>query len=158
MTDATTHLVEASYPAGVDLLVGGQPSGRMYVLDSGSVRVHAADTEIAVITQPGAFLGEISVLLGGTPRATVTTIEPSTLRHTDDPLGYLLANPDVLLDVARAVATRLDLITGYLADLRTQYADRSDHLAVVTEVLQVLMHHRGTAIEPGSEREAEAPY
>jgi hypothetical protein len=67
-------------------------------------------------------------------------------------------NPEVAIGIAVTVARRLDLITGYLADLRRQYADRSDHLGVVAEVLESLSQHRGNAVEPGSDREPDAPY
>ena len=159
MTDAlAAGLTEATYPPGVDLLVQGERSGRLYMLRNGLVRVHANGLDLDVVDRPGSFFGEGSILLGGAPRATVTTVETSLLAYTDDPIGFWTANPALVIAMAREVATRLDLITGYLRDLREQYADRSDHLGIITDVLQTLLTHRGETIEPGSERELEAPY
>ena len=42
--------------------------------------------------------------------------------------------------------------------LRAQYADRDDHLGVVDEVLGTLLQRQSTPVDPGSEREPEAPY
>jgi len=156
--DVTAELIEASYPPGVDLLVEGERTGRLYMLRTGRVRVHAGGLDVDVVDRPGSLFGETSILLGGAPRATVTTVETSTLAHTDDPFGYWAANPDSIIAMAREVASRLDLITGYLRDLREQYADQSDHLGLITNVLQALLTHHGDAIEPGSEREPDAPY
>ena len=50
-----------------------------------------------------------------------------------------------------------ETITGYLVDLRRQYADRTDHLGLVHTVLESLGHHQGRAVEPGSEREPDGP-
>ena len=54
------------------------------------------------------------------------------------------------------LARRLDTINGYLVDLRHQYGDR-DNLGMVDTVLESLRHHQAR-IEPGSEREQDAPY
>ena len=128
------------------------------MLMSGVVRVHADGLDLDIVDRPGSFFGEISILLGGAPRATVTTVEMSTLGYTDDPIAFWTAYPEHVIAMARGVATRLDLISGYLRDLREQYADRADHLGMITSVLQALLTHQGETIEPGSEREREAPY
>jgi hypothetical protein len=56
------------------------------------------------------------------------------------------------------LAQRLDVMTGYLVDLRRQYADRGDHLGMLDTVLDSLRHHQRRAVEPGSEREPDGPY
>ena len=159
MTESATFgLTHTTVPAGVDVIAEGERTGRLYMLVAGKVRVHSHGLEIDVVDRPGSFFGETSILLGGEPRATVTTIEASTVGFTDDPMGFWIANPSYVIAMATEVATRLDLITGYLRDLREQYADRSDHLGVITDVLQSLLHHQGDTVEPGSEREPDAPY
>jgi CRP/FNR family transcriptional regulator, cyclic AMP receptor protein len=111
-----------------------------------------------VLDQPGTFLGEMAALLGGPATATVTAVGECRLRRSDDPQALMRSTPEVAIAIAVTVARRLDLVTGYLADLRSQYSDRSDHLGVVAEVLESLVQHSGDAIEPGSEREPDAPY
>jgi hypothetical protein len=43
-------------------------------------------------------------------------------------------------------------MTSYLADLKAQFHDRSDHLGMVDEVLASLMHHQDDEVIPGSDR------
>ena len=151
-------LPERTYPDGVDILVKGQQSPGMFILVEGTLRVHVDGLQVDTVDQPGMVLGEMSALLGGPPRATVTTVGPCRLRMTDDPRTLMANEPGVALAVAERVAYRLDLITGYLADLREQYADRPDHLGLVVNVLQALMVQQRMPIEPGSAREPDAPY
>ena len=47
---------------------------------------------------------------------------------------------------------RLNAMTSYLADLKAQFHDRSDHLGMVDEVLESLMHHQDDEVLPGSDR------
>jgi CRP/FNR family transcriptional regulator, cyclic AMP receptor protein len=54
--------------------------------------------------------------------------------------------------VARILSRRVQLVTGYLVDLKRQFADRDDHLAMVDEVLESLVPHQGAESELGSDR------
>jgi hypothetical protein len=60
--------------------------------------------------------------------------------------------------VATVLARRLDTITRYLMDLRSQYADHGQNLAMVDTVLESLRHHQVRDVDPGSDRQREAPY
>ena len=146
------------FPDGVDILVEGQPAPAMYVLVEGELRVHVGGLQIDLVRDPGTVLGEMAALLGGAPRATVTTVGPCVLHTIDDPQAMMATEPALTLAIARRVAHRLDLITGYLDDLRRQYSDRPDHLGIVVDVLQTLMVTQRMPIEPGSVREPDAPY
>lgn len=156
--DWAAELPEVTFADGEEIFVDGQRHNQLLVLLEGAVRISKSGVQIAVIDQPGTFLGEMAVLLGGPATATVTALGDCRLRSSDDPMGLMQATPDVAIAIAVTVARRLDLVTGYLADLRSQYADRSDHLGVVAEVLESLVQHTGDAVEPGSDREPEAPY
>lgn len=56
---------------GTVLLTEGSTSGQLYVLSEGSVEVLRGDTQVAVIGEPGAVFGEMSVLLNRPHTATV---------------------------------------------------------------------------------------
>jgi hypothetical protein len=70
----------------------------------------------------------------------------------------LATDASLLLPVAAILASRLRLVTAYLADLQNQYSDAGHGLGMVSEVLGSLSQHHGVSFEPGSERESEAPY
>lgn len=156
--DWSTDLPEVTFADGEEIFVDGQRHNELLILVEGAVRITKSEVQIAIVDQPGAFLGEMAVLLGGPATATVTAVGECRFRRSDDPHRLMRARPEVAIAIAITVARRLDLITGYLADIRNQYADRSDHLGVVAEVLESLTQHRGDAVEPGSDREPEAPY
>ena len=52
-----------AFAAGEVLVAEGSPPGVLYVLASGSVEVVKGDVQITTVAEPGAFFGEMSVLL-----------------------------------------------------------------------------------------------
>jgi CRP-like cAMP-binding protein len=155
---AAQGLPTRSFPAGADIIVEGTPQHALYVLAEGAVEVSRDAVPIATIDEPGSIFGELAVLLQSPATATVRALSPCTFWVPDSPTEFLETQPAVALAVALTLARRLDLVTGYLADLRNQYAGREDHLGVVDVVLESLSHQQGRPADPGSDRETEAPY
>ena len=127
---------------GTTLLEEGGRTGCLYVLVEGKVGVFKGETCIATISQPGAVFGEVSVLLSEPHSATVRCLAPSRFHVVHDSLNFLQANPGFTLHVSRLLAQRLHAMTRYLMDLKAQFEDRSDHLGMVDEVLESLLHHQ----------------
>jgi CRP/FNR family transcriptional regulator, cyclic AMP receptor protein len=146
------------YPAGAEVIREGEVPGVLLVLVEGAVQVSREGTVISTIDEPGSVFGEVSVLLGGPATATVRSVGGCRFRRSDDPHSFLGAHPGVALAVATSLARRLHTITDYLVDLRRQYADRGDHLGMIDVVLDSLAHQQRTTVEPGSDREPDAPY
>lgn len=144
-------LPEREFASGADVLPEGGRSGELHVLLSGVVGIEVHGVLVKRISDPGSFLGEISALLGTTHSARVYAVEPCRTRVMA--ADALLHNPDLLLGVARLLAARLQAMTGYLADLRTQYSDYEGHLALMADVLSELTAARPIAITPGSTRD-----
>lgn len=130
----------------------GQRCGVLFILVAGSVEVTKGGVQVSTITHPGAFLGEMSVLLDAPHMATVRTLETSTFHVAEDPSAFLGSNPAIAMELARMLAGKLNLVTSYLADLRRQFEDSGDHLEMVDEVLEGLLHHQGRKAEAGSDR------
>ena len=151
-------LPEVVFADGAPVLAEGERHREVLVLVSGAVRVSAKGADIRVIDEPGAIFGEMATLLDAPATATVTAVGECRFRRAEDGATFMRQQPEFALTVATTLAQRLDVITRYLADLRNQYADRSDHLGVVDTVLESLLQHQGRGVQPGSEREAEAPY
>lgn len=134
------------------VLEEGRRSGLLFILASGSVEVLKGDVPVSTISEPGAFLGEMSVLLDAPHMATVRTLEPSAFHVAEDPESFLRSSPSIAMELARMLAGKLNLVTSYLADLKHQFADSGDHLEMVDEVLEGLLHHQDRKAEPGSDR------
>lgn len=138
--------------AGERLIVQGQRHDRMFVLAHGSVAVERDGQVLTRVEEPGSFLGEMSVVMGRPATADVVAYEPASVVVIDDAATALLDRPELLLAVARLLARRLDAVTGYLGDLKRQYADAEGHLGMMDEVLSALVSIRSTAMHAGSER------
>lgn len=140
---------------GAVLLSEGQTSGRLYVLASGAIEVLRGDTQVAVVEEPGAVFGEMSVLLNRPHTATVRALTPITAFVFDDAEHFLRSNPEIAFFVGRLLAERLNAATTYLVDLKRQFEDHSDHLCMVGEVLETLIHQQSEDFSLGPEREAD---
>jgi CRP-like cAMP-binding protein len=111
-----------------------------------------------VVAEPGALVGELSLLLDRPASATVRARTEAMVDEVEDARERLASDPDFTVALARLLARRVDTMTGYLADLRRQYADHEGGLGMIDEVLASLSHSTPTDVEPGSEREPDAPY
>lgn len=140
------------------VLVESRSNDTMYVVIDGAFEVTNQGTRVATITEPGAVIGEISVLLGTPPGATVTATEASRVHVIDQPLAFLAGDHEALLSVARTLATRLDRLVGYLADVKTQYASSGGHLGLLDGVLAELTFGEQPPVDPGSERDPDPYY
>ena len=116
-----------SYPlrtlaAGETLIDAGEAGGELYVLQSGRLSVIREGVEIATISEPGALIGEMSVLLGVDHSATVRAVGEAELRVIDNGIGFLEATPIVALHVATIACQRLDATSALVVQLRKQGA------------------------------------
>ena len=150
-TDGTQRQVKA----GTLIVTEGGTSGHLYVLMDGKVEVIKGDTVVATIAEPGAVLGEMSVLLDQPHTATVRACSDSIIYEFEDAASFLKQQPGVALLIARMLAQRLNVANTYLADLKRQYAGQGDHLAMVSEVLQSMINLPPQRVEPGSDRQSD---
>ncbi len=143
---------------GETLIAEGDAVVSLYELRSGALEVLRGVTTVAVVAEPGALVGELSLLLDRPASATVRARTEATVDEVEDARERLSSDPDFTVALARLLARRVDTMTGYLADLRRQYADHEGGLGMIDEVLASLSHSTPTDVEPGSEREPDAPY
>ncbi|MCX5512622.1 3',5'-cyclic-nucleotide phosphodiesterase [Kaistia algarum] len=144
--------LKLQFDAGTVLLSEGTTSGRLYVLADGVLEVVRGETQVALVTEPGAIFGEMSVLLDAPHTATVRAMMSSTVYAFDDAAAFMRSDPHFAFFVARMLAQRLNAATSYLVDMKQQYDHHGDHLGMVSEVLDSLMHHPDTDFKPGSDR------
>ena len=96
------------------------------------------------MTEPGACVGEMSLLLGVPATADVVASERSVVAVIDDAQAMLETEPRLPLALARLLAARLHVMTTYLADIKQQYADHEGGLGMVDVVLGSLMRSSGS--------------
>jgi CRP/FNR family transcriptional regulator, cyclic AMP receptor protein len=144
-----------SFAAGAEVLHEGGRTGHLYVLIEGRLEVVKGDAVVAILTEPGAVLGEMSVLLDTPHTATVRAAADSTIYEIDDAAAFLRKQPLVAILIARMLAQRLNVANTYLADLKRQYAGHGTHLAMVGDVLQSMINLPPQQVSPGSDRQSD---
>jgi CRP-like cAMP-binding protein len=147
-----THLPERRLAKGDTLIEEAVRVDQLYVLKRGSFEVVRNGVRIVIISEPGAFLGEMSAVLASAPTASVVAVEDSTVHVLDDASAAVRRQPELTYAVARLLARRLSAVTAYLVDIKRQYADSNTHLALMDQVLAKLIAMEPGVTEPGSER------
>jgi CRP/FNR family transcriptional regulator, cyclic AMP receptor protein len=137
------------------LLPEGASTGILYVLIEGELEILKGDFQVAVVSEPGAIFGEVSVLLGMPHMASVKALAPARVHRIDNAAAFLSAHPDVALELARLLAQRLNGVTSYLVDIKRQFEDQKSHLGMVDEVLESLVHQQRVTLDLGSDRDPD---
>jgi CRP/FNR family transcriptional regulator, cyclic AMP receptor protein len=131
---------EMQVPPGGRIIDQGASKGRLYVLKQGAFNVVRNGVRVVRVSEPGAFFGEISSLLGTPPTADVVALEKSVVYVIDDPVAAMKINPELTRAIAQLLARRLQAVTTYLVDLKKLYAGPDAHLELMDQVLAELMN------------------
>ncbi len=158
LLDRCASLPTVDVPAGSTVIEQGKKLGSLFVLVHGGVTLERDGVTIAQIEAPGSIFGEMSSLLDRPASASVRASVDSTFLMARDGAAFLADRPDVVILVARALALRLDGLTGYLADVKHQFADMGGHLGMLDEVMTTLMHDTMPTVQPGSARMPDLDY
>lgn len=138
---------------GTVLLSEGVKTGRVYVLAQGRIEVLRGDTQITVLNEPGSMVGEMSVLLNAPHTATARALGDIEVHVIEDGAKFFASHPELSWLVARLLANRLSAATTYLVDLKSQFSGYGNHLEMVGEVLETLIHQQERDFHPGSDRD-----
>jgi CRP-like cAMP-binding protein len=153
--DKCAGVPRKEFAPGTVLLSEGEKSGRLYVLAEGSVEVLRGDTQVALIDEAGAVFGEMSVLLNRPHTATVRAASPVGVFVFEDAESFLKSNPEIAFFVGKLLAERLNAATTYLVDLKRQFEGQGNHLGMVGEVLETLIHQQREEFTLGPESESD---
>lgn len=140
------------------LIEEGVRTDRLYVLKSGAFEVVRNGVRVVAITEPGAFLGEISAMLGVAPTANVVATRDSTVHVVENASSAVRQRPELTYAIAQLLARRLSALTLYMVDIKRQYADSNTHLTLMDQVLGSLSAMQPAEIEPGSRRKDVPDY
>jgi len=147
--------VRREVPAGTIVISEGSKTGHLFVLVEGQLEILRGDAVVAVLSEPGALTGEMSLLLDRPHTATVRTASPSIYYEVEAAASFLNEEPAAALLIARLLAQRLNVATTYLADLMQQYAGHGTHLEMVGEILQSMISLPPLKVSPGSDRQSD---
>src|ERR1700709_2121213 len=128
-------LPEVRLAKGDRLIEEGRRTDQLFILKSGAFEVVRDAIRVILISEPGAFLGEISVMLGVPPTANVVAAQDSVVHVVEQASVAVKRWPELTYAVAQLLAKRLSAITAYLVDIKRQYAGSDTHLALMDQVL-----------------------
>ena len=131
-------------------------SAELLILETGTVEIRRAGQLVAVVEEPGATLGEVSMLLDSASTADVVARGEVKLRVIADPNALFADHPELALFVARQLADRLARVTAYLADLRDEFGDDDGQMGLVPQIVNELLTWRRLTAE-AAETYAEQP-
>jgi CRP/FNR family cyclic AMP-dependent transcriptional regulator len=134
------HKVQDFAPGDI-VLEQGSASSHLLVLINGEVEILRDNVRVAKASMPGVVFGEMSVLLQSDHTATVRALKPSSFAIIQNPRQFLASSAEASFHVATLLASRLDALNKYLVDVKQQY-DGHDHLGMVDDVLETLMHRQ----------------
>jgi CRP/FNR family cyclic AMP-dependent transcriptional regulator len=146
------------FEAGDVLIQQGTDPGRLLILASGTVTVERDGVPVALIDSPGAVFGEMAAVLGKGATATVRATTAGEVHVAADPDDFFMERPEATLAVLRTTAARLDGMTQYVVDIKSQFADAQGHLGMVDQILDTLLHHQVPPARPGSRRDPEGDH
>jgi CRP-like cAMP-binding protein len=138
-----------TYLAGETILKAGSKTGRLLILNRGSVAIIKDSVEIARVAHPGAVIGELSALLDQPHGADVRALEDSQF-HVAEP-ALLEKDPAALLHVAKILAQRLVAADDGLVELKKQIVagQSSSTLKKITDKIQKLLNADSSGFSPG---------
>ena len=129
---------QRSLAPGEALITEGESGGELYVLEQGRLTVSRDGITIATIADPGALIGEMSVLLGVDHSATVTAEAASTVRVIEDAVSFLERTPLMALHVATLACERLDRTSAVLVELRKETEGRASEQGILSRIFSAL--------------------
>ena len=106
----------------------------LYVLEKGRLVVERDGVEIATIIEPGALIGEMSVLLGVDHSATVRATGPTVVRVIADGIPFLERTPLMALHVATLACARLDRTSAVLVELRKETEGKASEQGLLSRI------------------------
>lgn len=153
--DSCAGAPRTEFAPGTVLIAEGETSGRLFVLAEGCVEVLRGDTQVALVGEAGSIFGEMSVLLNRPHTATVRAASQVRVFVFEDAASFLKSHPDIAFSLSRLLAERLSAATTYLVDLKRQFDGQGNHLGMVGEVLETLIHQQHEDFTQGPENEAD---
>jgi CRP/FNR family cyclic AMP-dependent transcriptional regulator len=136
LLDLCVSMPQAEYASGEVLLPEGVRTGTLYVLIDGEVEIVREDVQIDTVGTSGAIFGEISLLLDIPHTATVRTLRPSRFYKIDRAAAFLAEHHELIRELARILAQRLNRTTNLLLDLKRHFVGLPSALIGVTLEVQ----------------------
>jgi CRP-like cAMP-binding protein len=129
---------QLAFDPGAVLLREGRKTDRLYVLIEGALEIVRDGVQVALVNEPGAILGEMSVLLDVPHTATARALTSGRAYELEQARTFLRSRPDTAIFLAELLARRLNDATAAVVDLRHHLPGLADQLNNVRSILEGL--------------------
>ena len=102
------NLEIVTFTQGAELLEEGKKTNLIYILIEGRLQIFKNTIPVAVITEPGAVVGEMSVLLDIPHTALVKAATEVKVYRIDNGADYFKSNAELSWHIAKVLAQRLN--------------------------------------------------
>ena len=119
------NLPTVEFKAGDIIIEEGVKSSKIFILQSGEVRITAKGEEICTIDVKGAVFGETSVLLNHETSAKVEAVGNSSFLLIDDAENYLKSQPELIFNIAMILAGRIVNMNQLFVEMRSELGKKS---------------------------------
>ena len=106
-----------TFEAGQTVLAAGSKTGQLFILRQGVVEVVRDGLQIAMVSEPGAVFGELSIILDKPHTADVRALERSEF-HVAKASSLLTENVAALAYVSAVLASRLDAANDVIVEIK----------------------------------------
>ena len=118
LLDLCSDLPTRSVPDGETVLEENVKDGALLILKSGAVEIVKHGTVVTTITNPGAMLGEIAVLLDCGHTASAVAVHDCEFYVVEHAEQRLDANPKLYREIARTLSRRLMRLSDEMINLQ----------------------------------------
>jgi CRP/FNR family transcriptional regulator, cyclic AMP receptor protein len=139
LSDLTADLPAQPLRPGETITTEGGRSGRLYVLESGTLSVERGGVVLTRIDTPGAVIGEMAALLDIPHSATVRAETVAQVRVLDDAAERLSQNAELALHIAMLACARLDATSALLVELRKESAGKASEQTLLGKIFTALV-------------------
>lgn len=114
------------FAEGSFLITEGGPPSNLYLLESGEVEVIRHGRVVTTISDVGAIIGEMSVLLDAPHSASVRAKTTVMAHVVENAREALKQRPELTFKVAQILARRLGATTSFLVESREKLESTAD--------------------------------
>ena len=140
------HSLAQTVPAGTILFEEGTAGGGMIILLSGRLEVSRGGTKVGSITEPGAYVGESTVLTGNERSATVTAETSATIvRLSSAQANAFLQEKATEEKVVQNLATRLDTANDLLVEKQERLGTQKEAMTELLTAMRTLYRDMDSA-------------
>ena len=120
LLDSCSDLPTRSYAKGDTILKEGGKDGEILFMKTGSIEIRVGDSAITTISNAGAILGEVAVLLERGHSASAIALKDCEFYVLENAEKALANYPVINQEISRALARRLARTSESIAELTKQ--------------------------------------